>query len=42
LRPRTHAEDITEGDNVYFIDGCVAAFDAAGEWVRGADGHLLL
>ena len=42
LRPRTHAEDITDSNAAYFIDGCVAAFDAAGEWVRGADGHLLL
>ena len=29
-------------DNAYFPDGCVAAFDAAGEWVVDADGHLLL
>ena len=26
----------------YFIDGCVAAFDAPGEWVRDAEGHLLV
>ena len=39
LRPRTHAEDITDSDAAYFIDGCVAAFDVAGEWVSGADGH---
>ena len=28
--------------NAYFIDGCVAAFDVAGEWAADADGHLLL
>ena len=30
------------GGSRYFIDGCVAAFDAPGEWVRDADGHLLV
>ena len=28
--------------NRYFLDGCVAAFDAPGEWVIDAEGHLLL
>ena len=26
--------------NAYFIDGCVAAFDVAGEWAADADGHV--
>ena len=28
--------------NRYFIDGCVAAFDAAGEWAVESNGYLLL
>ena len=35
-----YASDTT--NNAYFIDGCVAAFDAPGEWVSDADGHLLV
>lgn len=26
----------------YFLDGCVAAFDAPGEWVADEAGHLLV
>ena len=29
-------------NSAYFLDGCLAAFDAAGEWTADADGHLLV
>ena len=37
-----YGEGDYHSDAAYFIDGCVAAFDVAGEWVSDADGHLLL
>ena len=36
----TYYNDVST--NRYFLDGCLAAFDAAGEWAVDSNGHLLL